>query len=292
MKENVTCGVNVGIGFCALFKNNGAYNNAVGNQVLKSTTTGYENTGMGTMALCTNTTGYKNAAFGSQALKHSTTAINLTGLGNGAGFCNTTGSYNTSVGHEAGCANTTGAENTSLGYLANKCGTTGNNNTSIGASAGCQLTTGSSNVFLGHIAGRVGSPATITTQSGAIVIGNNSSTDAYIKIDWTVTSDLRDKTQIEDVPHGLDFVNQMKPIKYKFKKSRNNDTPQGDIKYGFGAQDILKLEGDNPVIINNKQDDILKITNAHLIPVLVKAIQELTEANTALTARVKTLEDA
>ena len=117
-----------------------------------------------------------------------------------------------------------------------------------------------------------------------IVIGNNTSANAYIKIDWTVTSDLRDKTQIEDVPHGLDFVNSLNPIKYKFKKSRDDDTPQGDIKYGFGAQDILKLEGDNPVIINNKQDDILKITNAHLIPVLVNAIKEL-------KARIEVLEN-
>ena len=54
-----------------------------------------------------------------------------------------------------------------------------------------------------------------------------------LKLDWTVTSDLRDKTEIKDVKHGLDFVNQITPIEYKFKKSREDNTPTGDKKYGL-----------------------------------------------------------
>ena len=38
---------------------------------------------------------------------------------------------------------------------------------------------------------------------------------------------------------------------------------------------FLALEGDNPTIINNDDEENLKVTNSHLIPVLVKAIQEL-----------------
>ena len=79
----------------------------------------------------------------------------------------------------------------------------------------------------------------------------------------------------EPVPHGLDFVNQLKPVSFKFKKSRKNDTPHGPQKYGFKAQDILALEGDNNVIISNEDEENLKVTSSHLIPVLVKAIQEL-----------------
>ena len=88
----------------------------------------------------------------------------------------------------------------------------------------------------------------------------------------------------ESVPHGLDFVNKLEPVSFQFKKSREDNTPSGDKKYGFKAQEILELEGDNPVIINNKDTDALKITNSHLIPVLVNAIKEL-------TARVKELEN-
>ena len=49
----------------------------------------------------------------------------------------------------------------------------------------------------------------------------------------------------------------------------------GIKRYGFIAQDILKLEGENSVIINNKIPEKLVYTESNLIPVLVKAIQEL-----------------
>jgi len=80
---------------------------------------------------------------------------------------------------------------------------------------------------------------------------------------------------IEDVPHGLDFVNQLNPIKYNFKKSREDATPHGKARYGFKAQDILAIEGDNPIIIDNDDAENLKFTNANLVPVLVNAIKEL-----------------
>jgi len=73
-------------------------------------------------------------------------------------------------------------------------------------------------------------------------------------------------------------------------KSQDDATPHGTTKYGFKAQDILALEGDNPIIIDNENEDSLSITNSHLIPVLVKAIQELSAKNEALVARVTTLE--
>ena len=128
-------------------------------------------------------------------------------------------------------------------------------------------------------------------QANRIVLGNNSSTNAYIKIDWTVTSDERDKMNFEEVPHGLSFVNDLQPVKFDFKKSRENATPHGKTKYGFKAQDVLTLEGDNPIIIDNEHDDNLKITNSHLIPVLTKAVQELSTQNAALAARLTTLEE-
>ena len=130
----------------------------------------------------------------------------------------------------------------------------------------------------------------IIDENHQIVIGNNSSTNAFIKIDWTVTSDERDKTEFAEVPHGLDFVNQLKPVSFKFKKSRKNDTSHGPQKYGFKAQDILALEGDNNVIIGNEDEENLKITNSHMTPVLVKAIQELSDQNKKLTSRIEELE--
>ena len=169
---------------------------------------------------------------------------------------------------------TTGGSNTAVGLNALLRGTTASTNVSIGLGSGCNITTGSGNILIGNFAG-TDAVRDVTTGSNNIVIGNNSSATAHIKIDWTVTSDLRDKMNIEEVPHGLDFVNQLNPIKYNFKKSRENETPNGKARYGFKAQEILELEGDNPVIINDEDTDNLKLTGAYLVPVLVNAIKEL-----------------
>ena len=57
--------------------------------------------------------------------------------------------------------------------------------------------------------------------------GHTAITNAYVKVAFTVTSDLRDKTNFGTVPHGLDFINKLKPVSFQFKKSRENNTPIG-----------------------------------------------------------------
>ena len=47
------------------------------------------------------------------------------------------------------------------------------------------------------------------------------------------------------------------------------------MRYGFKAQDVLTLEGTNPVIVDADDADKLRFNDSSLIPVLVKAIQEL-----------------
>jgi len=138
------------------------------------------------------------------------------------------------------------------------------------------------------LAGQTGlTPAGIfnlVANNDRIVMGNNDHTNAYIKIAWTVTSDARDKMNISTVPHGLDFVNQLEPVSFQFKKDRDTEVPHGNKRYGFLAQDILELEGENNVIIDNEDTDNLKYQGEALVPVLVNAIKEL-------TARVKELEN-
>jgi hypothetical protein len=227
---------------------------------------------MGYEALCANTTGCENVAVGFQALKAN---------------CGT-GSFNTAVGFCALQANTTGIDNTAHGRMALRDNTTGCKNTASGLNALLCNTTGSNNIGIGINAGRTGgSPAgivNITTESNRIVMGNDDHTCAQIKIAWTATSDCRDKTCFKEVPHGLDFVRALKPTEYQFKTGgRDSIYTDGKRRYGFLAQDVLPLEGENPVIISADDPDKLQYTESHLIPVLVKAIQEL-------TARVEELE--
>ena len=124
----------------------------------------------------------------------------------------------------------------------------------------------------------------ITNEANRAVFGSNVITNAYVKVAFTVVSDARDKMNFESVPHGLDFVNQLEPYKFNFKKSRENAIPHGKARYGFKAQEILKLEGENPIIIDNENDEVLKYNGEALVPVLVNAIKELTK-------RIKDLED-
>jgi hypothetical protein len=93
------------------------------------------------------------------------------------------------------------------------------------------------------------------------------------------------------IPHGLEFVGALKPTQYQFKYGgRDSNVAEPKVRYGFLAQDVLPLEGDNPVIISNDDQDKLMYTEAHLIPVLVKAIQQLTAKNEELEARITALE--
>ena len=290
---NTTGNSNIAIGKNSLYSNttsDGNNNVALGIQSLYCNTTGPRNVAVGTQALYKNVTGedlvavgyqalYCNTsrcsvAFGRNALKFNTSGMENTALGHIASEKNTTGEANVSVGTCALYKNTASSFNTAIGALSTFCSTSGNCNTAVGWCSSATITTGDNNIAIGYLAG-TDAVRNVTTGSNNIVLGNNNSATAHIKIDWTVTSDLRDKTEIKNVPYGLDFVNQITPIEYKFKKSREDNTPTGNKKYGFKAQEILALEGDDSVIVNNDDEENLKLTNAHLIPVLVNAIKEL-----------------
>jgi hypothetical protein len=270
--SNVTGSHNTAVGFGALDANTASDNDAFGRDALGSNTTGVGNASFGQWSLLDNTTGNSNTAMGLFALRSNTTASN-----------------NTAVGYQALDANTTGQQNTALGSPALGACTTGSNNLSLGDRSLSNLTTGSGNVGVLDLTGAGLSLFNITTENDRGIFGHNNITNAYVKVAWTVTSDARDKTSIESVPHGLSFVNQLNPVSYRWKTSRENDTPKGNRRYGFLAQDILELEGDDPVIIDNEQPDHLKYQGEALVPVLVNAIKELSAQVTTLQAEVNAL---
>ncbi len=252
---------NTAAGYQALYNNTtGTSNTANGHRVLYNNTTGTSNTAAGYQALYANTTGSNNTANGRQALYNSTTGNNNAANGRQALFNNTTGTNNTAYGHQALFFSTTGSGNIGIGFSTN--------------------------------AGTYAPVFNPTTENNRIVLGHTAITNAYVKVAWTVTSDERDKMNFAPVPHGLDFVNQLKPTAYRFKVGRDTETPNGDVRYGFKAQDILALEGDNPVIIDTEDPDHLKYKGEHLVPVLVNAVQELTSMVKELQAEIRALKGA
>ena len=94
------------------------------------------------------------------------------------------------------------------------------------------------------------------------------------------------------VPYGLDFVNKLKPTAFQFKVDRDTETPLGGVRYGFKAQEVLELEGDDPVIIDAEDANHLKYKGEHLVPVLVNAVQELTTMVNELKSELAALKGA
>jgi hypothetical protein len=327
LSSNTTGSDNTANGYLSLRDNTtGDNNTANGYQALLFNTTGRDNTANGYQALRDNTTGDNNTANGRRALLFNTTGDNNTANGYQALFSNTTGSDNTANGYQALLFNTTGGDNTANGYRALRNNTTGDNNTANGYNALYNTTTGSdntangylslsnnttgrdntangylslrdnttgdNNIGIGYEAGRSNSPFEVTTQSDRIVMGNNNHTDAYIKVAWTVTSDARDKTEFAPVPHGLDFISALEPTEYQFRAG-GRDSEQGDGKrrYGFLAQDVLALEGDNPVMVDAEDPENLKLKESQLIPILVNAVKELSAQVEELKAEINQLKE-
>jgi hypothetical protein len=148
-----------------------------------------------------------NTASGAGALGSNTTGINNTASGSSSLSFNTTGNENTANGRTALFSNTTGSNNTAIGVNALASNTTGSNNTAIG-----QSTLGTNTIFSNT--GGFGYNAQITA-SNQIQLGDSATTTfAYGAVQNR--SDLRDKTDIRNTELGLDFINALHPVDFKW----------------------------------------------------------------------------
>jgi hypothetical protein len=295
LSSNISGNNNTAVGYAAVSGNvDGDNNTAVGYLALNANVDGTDNTAVGYNALSGNGVnggGIGNTAIGSEAAaNHQATAdgnvvIGYQALQNGytpsgcvavgyRALRKCTAANNVGVGFGALELVDTGINNVGIGNDALDSVSTSSNNVGVGSFAGANITTGDNNVCVGADAG-TDALRNVTTASNTIVMGNNSHTAAYVRVSWTVPSDARDKTSFAPVPHGLAFVNSLTPTAYRFRVSREDETPTGPIRYGFKAQEILAAEGPNPVIIDNSDPEYLKYTQDYMLAVLVNAIKEL-----------------
>jgi hypothetical protein len=206
---------------------------------------------------------------------------------------NATNSNNTAVGGAALYA-TTADDNTGLGRLAGFAVTTGAQNVLIGRSAGNSgtnnLTTGSNNIIIGYNAA-----ATAASVSNEITLGNSSIATLRCQV-TTITSlsDARDKTNITDLSAGLNLINAVRPVAFDWNMRDGGKVGQHDT--GFIAQELQAAQSiasvNIPGLVFDDNPEKLEAGYGKLLPVMVKAIQELSAKIDALQAEIIQLKGA
>jgi hypothetical protein len=181
-------------------------NIAIGINALTSNTTGSGNTANGENALTSNINGSFNTAIGSLSLESNTSGLSSVAIGR-ASLRVSNGNSNTAVGVTSLRENTTGLENTAIGYQSGYSNITGNQNTAIGNDALYANTAFSNCSGLGN--------NSAVTGSNQVQLGN-SSTTTYAYGAVQNRSDVRDKSDVRDTTLGLEFVNALRPVDFKW----------------------------------------------------------------------------
>jgi hypothetical protein len=111
---------------------------------------------------------------------------------------------------------------------------------------------------------------------------------------WSAPSDIRLKEDIQDEEVGLDFINELRPVTFQWKKEQ--DVPEelvahgegseervmnGKYNHGFIAQEVKEVIDNHSLKegfdmwTEDETDGRQRVGESALIPMLVKAIQEL-----------------
>jgi hypothetical protein len=202
----------------------GILNTAVGSDAMRDNSSGSYCVAVGRAALIKNTLGNNNTAVGNGALAENTTGINNTASGSLALSSNTTGDENTANGLNSLRLNSTGYKNTAFGVATLESNTTGSNNTAIGNASLYNNISGSFNVGIGE-----STLLGVTTQYGCVALGANADVTGNLQVQLgdsaTTTyaygavqdrSDIRDKADVRDTELGLEFVNALRPVDFKW----------------------------------------------------------------------------
>ena len=239
--------------------------------------------------------------------------------------------YNVIVGSFCGNSLTSGNGDCLIGSNNSQNITSGINNTILGISAGAGQTTQSNNSICGYYSNCA--DATSIHYSNCSILGSNirngvisgnnqvqlgdSSTNTYIYGVLQIRSDSRDKNCIRDTILGLDFINELRPVDYKwdlredYKQSvidenhnlteinlpKDGSKTRNRYHHGLIAQEVKmacdKLGVDFGGYQNHQINggyDRLSIGYEELICPLIKAVQELKLKNEQLEERIKVLE--
>jgi hypothetical protein len=316
--SNTTASNNTAVGYQALYANTtGTSNTSVGYQSLDSCTTGTGNTALGFGTGVALTTGGGNTIVGREAGEALTTANNCTFVGTYCGE-QTTGASNTFVGGDAGYLVTSGASNTILGRYNGNQGSLdirtasnyivlsdGDGNprfqiNSVGKLTAPPVTSYTSSTRVANTVlsmGSNGSGADVNIAmtdaaaynyyfggyNGTAYVTTNNSGGVKLALgatSWAADSDERFKNIKEPITNALNNLATLRTVYGNYK----NDAD--DINRLFLiAQDVQKVYPE-AVDVGNDEDKTLSLRAVDLIPVLVKAIQELKAEVDSLKAQL------
>ena len=208
------------------------------------------------------------------------------------------GAYNVGIGYKAGEDNDTGANNVYIGKQAGKANTSGAQKTCVGDTAG-STSTGSNVTLIGY-----NSQPSAASSSNEITLGDsNVATLRCAVTTITSLSDKRDKSEIKDLEYGLDFIDKLQPREFVWDNRAEikqqdildeNGEPlldeegnivtenvefyssnKGKKDFGFIAQEVKELDNDTLRLVYSENLEKLEMSYGKLVPILVKAIQEL-----------------
>ena len=202
----------------------------------------------------------------------------------------------------------TAGNNTAMGYLSGRGITSGANNLCLGVQAGyysVNVVSGAQNIMIGNY-----SKPSATDGDYQYVIGydcgasgnstftfGKQTTDTTCSLGgttWSAPSDIRLKEDIQDEVVGLDFINELRPVTFLWKKEK--DVPEemvahgegseervmnGKYNHGFVAQEVKEvinkydLKEGFDLWTEDAVDGRQRVGESALIPMLVKSIQEL-----------------
>ncbi len=243
-------------------------------------------------------------------------SIGVTSPGSG-----TSGTANIAIGSYAG-GNQSGSSNISIGDRANQAvsGASGSRNIAIGAFAmgggastgareknicigafagagvqgsatgnviigdnsglATQITTGSNNALLGY-----GVTPTSSSVSNEFTLGNSSVATLRCQVtSITSLSDARDKTDVAPLTTGLSTIMALNPVRFTWNMRDGGKVGVKDS--GFIAQELQQVDDEWLRLVYAENPEKLEATYGRLIPVLVKAIQELKQEVDNLRAQL------
>ena len=308
LRSNTTGSNNAALGYFALHLNStGSHNVAMGHNALYANTAS-NNTALGNSALAANTSGGTNTAVGDGAATTNTTGYQITSVGHASLYSNTTGYANAAVGYLALQDNNTGYHNAAMGAQCLLNVTSGIRNTGVGFNVGTVLTTGSYNVYLGAYAQASSSSVTFETVIGhnqtgkgtgtAFIDGSNGVYNRNNTSSWNTTSDRRIKKNIVDNNEGLSIINQIAVKNFDYKTAEEIEA-DGEVpvteavtktgtQIGIIAQELQEVR--SSWVITRDNGTLAVTGNDEIVWHLVNAVKELSAKNTALEARIASLE--